>query len=171
MQNNNLFDSPVAQTTASHADGRRVEPPKIFNLDFNGRYGRLNYVRAYCLVGLASFLAMAVSVLLGPVGSLLAFAFGLFIIVLNVRAGILRLHDMNKSGWLMLLLLVPLVNFIFLLVLLFAPGTQGNNKYGTQTVPSSAVCAVVLVIRVVMRIGMRSYMMSQKEPYMMQGYY
>ncbi|WP_308620614.1 DUF805 domain-containing protein [uncultured Desulfovibrio sp.] len=42
-----------------------------------------------------------------------------------------RLHDSDRSGWLALLLFVPLVN-LFCLALLFLPGTPGSNRYGPQ---------------------------------------
>jgi uncharacterized membrane protein YhaH (DUF805 family)/type II secretory pathway pseudopilin PulG len=41
-----------------------------------------------------------------------------------------RLHDLNKSGWLWLLGLIPLVNFCFGIYLLFGKGTDGSNDYG-----------------------------------------
>jgi uncharacterized membrane protein YhaH (DUF805 family) len=41
-----------------------------------------------------------------------------------------RFHDMGSSGWLSLLLLVPLVGFIVVLVLLFKGGEAGQNQYG-----------------------------------------
>jgi uncharacterized membrane protein YhaH (DUF805 family) len=43
---------------------------------------------------------------------------------LMVVAGIRRLHDMDKSGWYLLLAFIPLVNFFVLLWLLFWPGTD-----------------------------------------------
>ena len=42
-----------------------------------------------------------------------------------------RLHDTNRSGWMCLLALVPLVN-LWLMVCMFLPGTQGSNSYGPQ---------------------------------------
>ena len=41
-----------------------------------------------------------------------------------------RLHDLNKSGWLWLLGLIPLVNLIFGIYLLFGKGTADSNDYG-----------------------------------------
>ena len=41
-----------------------------------------------------------------------------------------RLHDLNKSGWLWLLALIPLVNLFFGIYLLFGKGTEGANDYG-----------------------------------------
>lgn len=43
-----------------------------------------------------------------------------------------RLHDLNKSGWLSLLVFVPLANVILSIVLLFKPGSRGINNYGEQ---------------------------------------
>jgi uncharacterized membrane protein YhaH (DUF805 family) len=39
-------------------------------------------------------------------------------------------HDLDKSGWMTLTLLIPLVNLLIVLFLSFAPGTAGTNKYG-----------------------------------------
>jgi uncharacterized membrane protein YhaH (DUF805 family) len=41
-----------------------------------------------------------------------------------------RLHDLNKSGWLWLLGLIPLVNVFFGIYLLFGKGTEASNDYG-----------------------------------------
>lgn len=46
-----------------------------------------------------------------------------------VAVTIRRLHDSDKSGWLIILLLIPLVN-IFGFALLFMAPTPGPNKYG-----------------------------------------
>ena len=58
-----------------------------------------------------------------------------WIILLAVCVGgymlaIRRLHDLNKSGWWVLVFLIPYVNFIFSLYVWFAPGTKGVNRYG-----------------------------------------
>ena len=46
-------------------------------------------------------------------------------ISLNVR----RLHDMNRSGWWLLLNSLPLVGGIMFLALCFLKGTDGNNDF------------------------------------------
>lgn len=55
---------------------------------------------------------------------LLAFAY------LNWIFTIRRLHDLNQSGWLSLLCLVPLLNFFFAFYLLVARGSERFNQYG-----------------------------------------
>lgn len=49
--------------------------------------------------------------------------------ILLVRA---RLHDMNVTGWLYLINLIPYINAVFGLIVLFCPGTKGPNKYGAD---------------------------------------
>jgi uncharacterized membrane protein YhaH (DUF805 family) len=58
-------------------------------------------------------------------------------VLVGLGAGILasfpqvkRLHDLNMSGWFYWLSLIPLVNLIFGLYMLFARGTVGPNRYG-----------------------------------------
>jgi uncharacterized membrane protein YhaH (DUF805 family) len=45
-----------------------------------------------------------------------------------------RAHDRGRSGWFILLFLVPILNLWPLIELLFLPGTSGNNSYGTDPV-------------------------------------
>lgn len=66
---------------------------------------------------------------LSMIGSaiLLIFALGSFIPSLAVV--VRRLHDQDKSGWFILLGLVPLANIV-LLVFMFLEGTKGPNRFG-----------------------------------------
>jgi uncharacterized membrane protein YhaH (DUF805 family) len=57
--------------------------------------------------------------------ALIACVFG---ICLQVK----RFHDFDCSGWYSLLALIPYVNFVVLLVLLFYPGTPGPNRFGDR---------------------------------------
>ncbi len=54
--------------------------------------------------------------------------------VIHCMLMIRRLHDLNKTGWFVLLMFVPVVNTIFSLYLLFAPGTIGSNDYGADPI-------------------------------------
>ena len=49
-----------------------------------------------------------------------------FMISLNVR----RLHDLNKTGWLVLLGCVPIANAALSIYVLFFKGTEGSTQYG-----------------------------------------
>lgn len=53
----------------------------------------------------------------------------------SIGLAIRRLHDMNLSGWWVLLYFVPIVGNIAPWVLLFIRGTDGPNKYGERLSP------------------------------------
>ena len=122
-------------------------------LSARGRFGRLSYLAWLLLLGLVSFVIAFVvffifgvsAVLLGQsspdsFGGLSAISILLFVIFYIVLIYfsfvfvIRRLHDINQTGWLSLLFLVPLVNIIFALYVLFAKGTAGPNNYGPQRI-------------------------------------
>jgi len=44
-----------------------------------------------------------------------------------------RLHDTNRSGWFALLLLIPIVNMVLGLTLLFSPSTATPNNFGAPS--------------------------------------
>ena len=48
----------------------------------------------------------------------------------SLRFSILRLHDLNLSGWYLLIGFIPLIGNLFSLYLLFAPGNEDSNDYG-----------------------------------------
>lgn len=100
------------------------------------RLNRLRYLkRSVALLPIAIILNVAANSL-GDNPSLLYLLFLLAVIVavvvscfmLNIR----RLHDMNMTGWLSVLGLIPIVDIVFELVLLFKKGTDGDNKYGSD---------------------------------------
>jgi uncharacterized membrane protein YhaH (DUF805 family) len=62
--------------------------------------------------------------------------YALFVLIPGLSAGVRRLHDIDKSGWMLLVVLIPLAGAIWILVLLCTEGTRGANKYGE---PRSAV--------------------------------
>ncbi len=43
-----------------------------------------------------------------------------------------RLHDLNKSAWYSLRILIPVYGLYIIFYILFAAGTKGENKYGSQ---------------------------------------
>lgn len=77
--------------------------------------------------------------------SLLSNVYGLATFLPSLALGARRLHDINRSGWWLLISLVPLVGFIVLLIFMVTDSQAGDNKYGpnpkmTQT-PSAPVTA------------------------------
>jgi uncharacterized membrane protein YhaH (DUF805 family) len=53
------------------------------------------------------------------------------VVILGVVITIKRLHDRNRSGWFMLVTLLPLLGAIWLLIEVgFLPGARGPNRFG-----------------------------------------
>lgn len=52
----------------------------------------------------------------------------------NLSVSVRRLHDIDKSGWWLLILLVPLVGFIVLIVFQCIEGTRGPNRFGPDPI-------------------------------------
>ena len=42
------------------------------------------------------------------------------------------MHDVNKSGWYLLMSLIPIVGWIIVLVQECSPSVDVNNNYGTK---------------------------------------
>lgn len=108
-------------------------------LDFNGRATRrefwLFHLQIFVLIyGSAMVLGAAVAITgSGMVAALLSLA-ELVILVVILIAGLSvatrRLHDHDKTGWFYLLALVPFVGWLFFLIMMLTPGTNGENSYG-----------------------------------------
>lgn len=138
---------------------------------FEGRMGRLSYqagvmlLAVFTLFGLfvgGKILGMFISVII------VLIAFIVFYIILTKR----RLHDLNLTGWLMLLPLgaslvaasmkmvgisfaptiAAVISFLFTFGLILAPGTAGDNNYGPVRYTSTAekiigwVCLTILAL-------------------------
>ncbi len=56
--------------------------------------------------------------------------YGLAVFVPGLAASVRRLHDVGKSGWYLLVYLIPIAGPIWLLVLLCTDSQPGDNKYG-----------------------------------------
>lgn len=109
---------------------------------FDGRIRRIEYFLSAVISSVFGGIAMALGVgtmFLGAASnSAGGFGFGVLIgfVVLIADAwfglaqGVKRLHDVDKSGWFILLGLIPLINIILGLYMLFADGTVGPNQYG-----------------------------------------
>lgn len=107
-------------------------------LKFDGRITRREYWFFYLqLVIVFIALFMAAGALAGwgrePMAGAVVVAFVLLYIyafVATLSASVRRLHDHDKSGWFYLLTLIPLVGWIFFLIMMLTPGTPGENDYG-----------------------------------------
>ena len=63
---------------------------------------------------------------------IISIIYALAIIVPSLAVLVRRLHDIGKSGWWFFIELVPVIGFIWLIVLLATGGNSGANKYGAD---------------------------------------
>lgn len=115
---------------------------KFNPFQFSGRIGRLQYF-GFAVIWAIIFFVVSLFVGAGssvdPVteevsagGALTMLTFMVVFFIATLSYGVRRLHDFDKTGWWYLLAFVPFANFVMGLILLFAPGTQGENRYGTR---------------------------------------
>jgi uncharacterized membrane protein YhaH (DUF805 family) len=136
---------PTGSTAAQEArykDSPHYEPsPSLFS--FRGRLGRLaHFLQSIAIMGvlLAALAGITATLLIteelvGGEGLFLLGVAAMGVVyavaaVLLVFVSIKRLHDLDLSGWFYLVMLIPLASFLFALYMLFAPGTNGPNRYG-----------------------------------------
>lgn len=147
-------------------------PPKSAVADRVHAYGQLSMFSAKGRIGRVRYLGWTMgfyflfSALLGIVSGMIATQVNQTLALVIQGAGILalvimvmmfviqRLHDLEKSGWLSLLMLIPLVNMFFGLYVLFAPGSSGANRYGNPPPPNTTgVLILAWLMPAVMIIG------------------
>ncbi len=106
--------------------------------EFSGRSRRREYwmftlihsviILVLC-IGIVGF-GLSKQPVVGATSSLLLSAYALAALVPSLAVAVRRLHDIDKSGWWILIGLVPVVGGIILLVFAILDGTQGDNQYG-----------------------------------------
>lgn len=116
----------------------------------SGRIGRLRYLAyntaGFILLWLLISAGRAAAVGLGTAGIVFSFltplatiAFYVFLFIWGRR----RLNDVGFSGWFQLISLIPLVNFIFFIYLILAPGETRNNKWGARPDANGALVVIL----------------------------
>jgi uncharacterized membrane protein YhaH (DUF805 family) len=63
--------------------------------------------------------------------------FGLATLLPNIAVAIRRLHDLDRTGWWILLSLIPIVGWIILLIWYCTRGTDGSNRFGPNPLPAA----------------------------------
>lgn len=62
--------------------------------------------------------------------SILGALFSLAVFLPSIAVGVRRLHDLDKSGWWYLLILIPLLGALILIFFFVQKGTTGPNRFG-----------------------------------------
>jgi uncharacterized membrane protein YhaH (DUF805 family) len=101
--------------------------------DFSGRARRSEYWWFFLFSLISSGVASVIDSILGTryggTTGLVQALVQLALLVPGIAVGVRRLHDTARSGWWLLIGLVPVVGWIVLLVF-FVQDSRGENQYG-----------------------------------------
>jgi uncharacterized membrane protein YhaH (DUF805 family) len=105
--------------------------------DFSGRARR----KEYWMFALFNLIFTVIAMILDNVSGLTAGAlpYGVFyliyvlaVLIPALAVAVRRLHDVGKSGWMILIALIPIIGAIWLLVLMVTDSNQGENRFGSN---------------------------------------
>src|SRR6185503_5937219 len=152
MQQRNPYAAPRTNVSRADSDEEYGEL-KVFSAQ--GRIGRVRYIGyTFGYTFLIALVIGVVGALLGGVSTGFAFVVGaagyIAIVVMQILLTIQRSHDMNVTGWLCLISLIPLAALVFW----FVPGTRGENNYGKPPPPNTTGAVVLAcIVPAVMIVG------------------
>jgi uncharacterized membrane protein YhaH (DUF805 family) len=104
---------------------------------FAGRARRSEYWWFALFLALVSIVTSVLDNVLGTdfegsatSGGVISLIANLALLLPSLAVGVRRLHDTDRSGWWLLIALIPLVGFIVLLVFFVQDGTPAPNRFG-----------------------------------------
>jgi len=99
---------------------------------FSGRASRQEFWMFTLFDFIFGIVATIINIVLFGRGGfdLLGTLYALVLLIPRLAVGVRRLHDVGKSGWMLLISLIPIIGAIWLLILFVADSNPGENKYG-----------------------------------------
>jgi uncharacterized membrane protein YhaH (DUF805 family) len=103
---------------------------------FSGRASRQEYWM-FMLVNILIMLVLSViaGILRGSLGTIIngiLVIYEIAVVIPSLSAAVRRLHDTDRSGWWVLIGLVPFVGVIVAIVFMVLDGTPGSNRFGAN---------------------------------------
>ncbi|WP_141290041.1 DUF805 domain-containing protein, partial [Ideonella azotifigens] len=137
----------------------------LFGLSFEGRMPRMRYFFSGLLfyVGIAG-LGILLALLPGMIFKGLLGIVGIAVLIVwSLRVTVLRLHDIGQNGWWVLVLLIPIINWIATVALLFYPSEAYENEHGPKPVDDSgrgvviALGVLILMFALLLSLAVPAY--------------
>jgi uncharacterized membrane protein YhaH (DUF805 family) len=115
---------------------------------FSGRSRRMEYWYFVLFNIIVTVVLALIDTLLGTFNivqgvGLLSGIYSLAVLIPTLAVMVRRLHDIDRTGWWILINLIPLVGTIVLLVFALTPGTPGSNRYGPDPKQATGEARVV----------------------------
>lgn len=120
------------------AFGRYLDAFRKYTV-FNGRATRRDYWSFILVNMVVALLIGLVEEIIGMDDDFLSSIYSLAIVCPNITLTTRRLHDVNRSGWWQLAIIVPLLNFYLAYLVWIKPGTTGDNKFGAAVAAAETV--------------------------------
>jgi len=101
-------------------------------VNFSGRSCRSAYWFWLLFTFIVSIVANILDIaLLSALGlPILGLLWSLAIILPSIAVGVRRLHDLDKSGWWILIGFIPIIGWIIFIIWACTKGTDGANRFG-----------------------------------------
>ena len=97
---------------------------------FDGRARRSEYWYWVLAVVIAEIVILGIRTVAEGLGQILYIALILAVLVPSIAVAIRRLHDTGRSGWWILIGLIPIIGAIVLIVFYVQDSAPGANEYG-----------------------------------------
>lgn len=101
---------------------------------FEGRMNRAKYwlyiIAVTILAAVLFAIASGISIILPKIGIALMLIVAIASLWISFSIQIKRWHDLDKSGWMILLNIIPILNIVAFVVTGFFKGTTGSNRFG-----------------------------------------
>jgi len=98
--------------------------------NFNGRARRQEYWMFFLINFIITVVLSFFEMKTGLFG--ISMVYGLAVLVPSLAVAVRRLHDTDRSGWWLLVGLIPILGVIVLLIFFIMDGTPGNNRFGAS---------------------------------------
>ena len=99
-------------------------------VDFSGRARRKEY---WMFALMNAIIAAALIIIDAGLGDeVLQSVYSLVVFLPSLAVGVRRMHDIGKSGWWLLIGLIPLIGSIWLIVLACQDSEPGANRWGAN---------------------------------------
>ncbi|SFA69755.1 MULTISPECIES: DUF805 domain-containing protein [unclassified Bacillus (in: firmicutes)] len=98
---------------------------------FHGRARRKEYWM-FVLVNVIISIILSSIEAVADLPKFLSTLYSLAVLLPSLAVGVRRLHDIGKSGWWLLLSLIPIIGGIILLVFMCQDSQESDNQYGAN---------------------------------------